>query len=205
MAVTISEPQGRLVVDWEGYLNLPSELTHYEIIDGEVKPLASPTLKHQELVAHMLRLMEPIVRAKRLGKLLMAPFDFVIRRTPIRTRQPDLFFLSQARFGDWAQLREQPRLEQAPDLAIEILSPSERYAEWKEKLQDYHSIRVPEVWAVDPERREIEVLVYDEGGYRTLGWFAGEQPVKSIALQEIELRPAQVFAVLDEIEPQQSV
>jgi len=204
MAITVSEPQQRLIVDWEGYLNLPSELTHYEIIDGEVKPLASPTLKHQELVEQFMIKLSPIVRLKRLGRLLSAPFDFVVRREPVRTRQPDLFFLSRERFGDWEALREQPRLEVPPDLAIEILSPSDRYLEWKEKLQDYHSIRVPEVWAVDPERREIEVLVYDEGGYRTLGWFSGEQPVRSTVLKEIELKPAEVFQVLDE-EPEQAV
>jgi len=49
MAITTAQPTtGRLVVDWEGYLNLPDDLTHYEIIDGEVIPLASPTLKHQD-------------------------------------------------------------------------------------------------------------------------------------------------------------
>jgi Uma2 family endonuclease len=48
MAITATQPTTeRLVVDWEGYLNLPDDLTHYEIIDGEVIPLASPTLKHQ--------------------------------------------------------------------------------------------------------------------------------------------------------------
>jgi hypothetical protein len=48
MAITTAQPTtGRLVVDWEGYLNLPDDLTHYEIIDGEVIPLASPRLKHQ--------------------------------------------------------------------------------------------------------------------------------------------------------------
>jgi hypothetical protein len=48
MAITTAQPTtGRLVVDWEGYLNLPDDLTHYEIIDGEVIPLASPQLKHQ--------------------------------------------------------------------------------------------------------------------------------------------------------------
>ncbi|MCS6920230.1 MAG: Uma2 family endonuclease [Fimbriimonadales bacterium] len=205
MAITVSEPQGRLVVDWEGYLNLPSELTHYEIIDGEVKPLASPTFKHQLIVRQMILIAAPLVSAKRLGELLTAPYDVIVRREPVRTRQPDLMFLSRERFGAFTQLMDEPRLERAPDLVIEVLSPSDTYSVWADKLHDYHRIQVPEVWAVDPERREIEVLVYDEGGYRTLGWFSGEQPVKSIALKEIELRPAQVFAVLDEIEPQQSV
>ncbi|MCS7301400.1 MAG: Uma2 family endonuclease, partial [Fimbriimonadales bacterium] len=91
------------------------------------------------------------------------------------------------------------------DLVIEILSPSDRYAEWREKLRDYHAIGVPEVWVVDPDTREIEVLVHDAVSYRTLGWFAGEQSVQSTVLSALELKPAQVFAVLDELKPEQSV
>jgi Uma2 family endonuclease len=59
---------------------------------------------------------------------------------------------------------------------IELLSPSDTYQRWKEKLQDYHRLGVREVWAVDVEAGEIEVLVREESGYRSLGWFSGEQP-----------------------------
>jgi Uma2 family endonuclease len=201
MAITATQPTtGRLVVDWEGYLNLPDDLTHYEIIDGEVIPLASPTLKHQVILKRLLQQIDRFVLPKRLGELLTAPFDFVVRRAPVRTRQPDLFFLSRERLHDWAQLQEQPRLEFAPDLVIEILSPSETYTYWSEKLQDYYALGVPEVWLVDIDKRAIEVQVREAGGYRSLGWFAGEQMVPSQVLAGLELKPAEVFAVLDELE-----
>jgi Uma2 family endonuclease len=139
MAITATQPTtGRLVVDWEGYLNLPDDLTHYEIIDGEVIPLASPTLKHQMVSRELFKRLDALTTARKLGQILYAPFDFVVRRAPVRTRQPDLFFLSRERLHDWAQLQEQPRLEFAPDLVIEILSPSETYTYWSEKLQDYY-------------------------------------------------------------------
>jgi Uma2 family endonuclease len=201
MAITATQPTtGRLVVDWEGYLNLPDDLTHYEIIDGEVIPLASPTLKHQVILKRLLQQIDRFVLPKRLGELLTAPFDFVIRRAPVRTRQPDLFFLSRDRLQDWAQLQEQPRLEFAPDLVIEILSPSETYTYWSEKLQDYFALGVPEVWLVDVDKRAIEVQVREAWGYRSLGWFSGEQAVPSQVLAGLELKPAEVFAVLDELE-----
>jgi Uma2 family endonuclease len=200
MAITATQlTTGRLVVDWEGYLNLPDDLTHYEIIDGEVIPLASPTLKHQVILKRLLQQIDRFVLPKRLGELLTAPFDFVVRRAPVRTRQPDLFFLSRDRLQDWAQLQEQPRLEFAPDLVIEILSPSETYTYWSEKLQDYFVLGVPEVWLVDIDKRAIEVQVREAGGYRSLGWFAGEQMVPSQVLAGLELKPAEVFAVLDEL------
>jgi Uma2 family endonuclease len=200
MAITTAQPTtGRLVVDWEGYLNLPDDLTHYEIIDGEVIPLASPTLKHQVILKRLLQQIDRFVLPKRLGELLTAPFDFVVRRAPVRTRQPDLFFLSRERLQDWAQLQEQPRLEFAPDLVIEILSPSDTYTYWSEKLQDYYVLGVPEVWLVDVDKRAIEVQVREANGYRSLGWFAGEQMVPSQVLAGLELKPAEVFAVLDEL------
>jgi Uma2 family endonuclease len=201
MAITATQPTtGRLVVDWEGYLNLPDDLTHYEIIDGEVIPLAGPRLKHQAVSQELFKRLDIFASVKRLGKLFYAPFDFVIRRAPVRTRQPDLFFLSRERLHDWAHLQEQPRLEFAPDLVIEILSPSDTYTYWSEKLQDYFTLGVPEVWLVDVDKRAIEVQVREAGGYRSLGWFSGEQAVASQVLAGLELKPAEVFAVLDELE-----
>jgi Uma2 family endonuclease len=200
MAITTAQPTtGRLVVDWEGYLNLPDDLTHYEIIDGEVIPLASPTIKHQIVSRELFRRLDTQITAKRLGEILYVPLDFVIRRAPVRTRQPDLFFLSRERLHDWAHLQEQPRLEFAPDLVIEILSPSDTYTYWSEKLQDYFTLGVPEVWLVDVDKRAIEVQVREANGYRSLGWFAGEQMVPSQVLAGLELKPAEVFAVLDEL------
>jgi Uma2 family endonuclease len=200
MAITTAQPTTeRLIVDWEGYLSLPDDLTHYEIIDGEVIPLASPTLKHQMVSRELFKRLDALTTARKLGQILYAPFDFVVRRAPVRTRQPDLFFLSRERLHDWAQLQEQPRLEFAPDLVIEILSPSETYTYWSEKLQDYFALGVPEVWLVDIDKRAIEVQVREAGGYRSLGWFAGEEMVPSQVLAGLELKPAEVFAVLDEL------
>ena len=187
-------------MDWEGYLNLPDDLTHYEIIDGEVIPLASPTFRHQIVAQQILLTVVPAARARRLGEMLIAPYDVVVQREPLRTRQPDLMFFSRQRFSDFSSLLRQPRTEQSPDLVIEILSPSETYTYWSEKLQDYFALGVPEVWLVDVDKRAIEVQVREAGGYRSLGRFAGEQAVPSQVLAGLELKPAEVFAVLDELE-----
>ncbi|MCS7273083.1 MAG: Uma2 family endonuclease [Fimbriimonadales bacterium] len=202
MATATQAQQIPSVVDWEGYLNLPSELTSYEIIDGELRPLPTPTFKHQLIVRQFVLVVAPQLNAKQLGELITAPYDVVIRRQPLRTRQPDLMFLSRARFGNFAQIADAPRIEQPPDLAVEVLSPSDTFVKWLEKLWDYHALGVPEVWAVDIERRSIEVLVREESGYRWAGSYAGEQLVQSTVLKDIELKPADVFKVLDELEPQ---
>ncbi|MEN3000739.1 MAG: Uma2 family endonuclease [Armatimonadota bacterium] len=188
---TAAQPVKHRVVSWEEYLNLP--LTRYEIIDGEVIKLPTPTLKHQRIVMRLSLKIGEFVAGKRSGELFPAPFDFVIQRQPLRTRQPDLFYLSYERAGDLDSLIEQSRLEIAPDLVIEVLSPSDTYSAWRDKLRDYHALGVPEVWVVDIEKREIEVLVHEERSYRSLGWFTGEEAVLSTVLPELHLKPKEIF------------
>jgi Uma2 family endonuclease len=198
MAITAPHEQGTKRLDWEAYLRWEDDLMHYEIIDGEVHPLPTPILKHQLVQARLSDRIRAYLNSHRLGELLAAPFDFVVRREPLRTRQPDLFFLSSARESEWRDRLSEPRLETAPDLVIELLSPSDTYQRWKEKLQDYHQLGVREVWAVDVEAGEIEVLVREESGYRSLGWFSGEQPVPTQVLAGLVLTPAEVFAGVQE-------
>jgi Uma2 family endonuclease len=198
MAITAPHEQGTKRLDWEAYLRWQDDLMHYEIIDGEVHLLPTPILKHQLVQAKLMDRIRSYLNLNRLGELLAAPFDFVVRREPLRTRQPDLFLLSSARESEWRDRLSEPRLEIAPDLVIELLSPSDTYQRWKEKLQDYHQLGVREVWAVDVEAGEIEVLVREEGGYRSLGWFSGEQLVPTQVLTGLTLTPAEVFAGVQE-------
>jgi Uma2 family endonuclease len=198
MPVAAPRNQGLKRLDWEAYLRWEDDLTHYEIIDGEVHLLPTPILKHQLVQASLMDRIRGYLNLNRLGVLLAAPFDFVMRREPLRTRQPDLFFLSSARESEWRDRLSEPRLEIAPDLVIELLSPSDTYQRWKEKLQDYHQLGVREVWAVDVEAGEIEVLVREEAGYRSLGWFSGEQLVPTQVLTGLTLTPAEVFAGVQE-------
>jgi Uma2 family endonuclease len=198
MPIAAPREQGLRRLDWEAYLRWEDDLTHYEIIDGEVHLLPTPILKHQLVQAKLMDRIRSYLNLNRLGELLAAPFDFVVRREPLRTRQPDLFFLSSARESEWRDRLSEPRLEIAPDLVIELLSPSDTYQRWKEKLQDYHQLGVREVWAVDVEAGEIEVLVREEGGYRSLGWFSGEQLVPTQVLTGLTLTPAEVFTGVQE-------
>jgi len=187
----VAQPLKQKEISWDEYLSLP--LTRYEIIDGEVIELPTPTLKHQRTVMRLSLKIGDFLSGKQLGELFPAPYDFVIRRQPLRTRQPDLFYLSYQRAGDLNALMEQSRLEIAPDLVIEVLSPSDTYSAWRDKLHDYHALGVPEVWAVDIEKQEVEVLVREERSYCSLGWFAGDEPIQSKVLPELQLTPRAIF------------
>jgi len=184
--------QAQQRLSWEEYLQLDKE--RYEIIDGEVHEMATPTLKHQRLVTRLNRAIGNYVEAHRLGEVFTAPYDLVIRRSPLRTRQPDLFFFSAQQLAQNPHLLDEPRTEIAPELVIEVLSPSDSVSVWRDKLHDYHQIGVREVWAVDLQNEEIEVLVWEAWGYRTIGWFKGENPITSQVLSGLELKPQTLFS-----------
>jgi Uma2 family endonuclease len=178
-------------IGWDEYLQLP--LTHYEIIDGEVNTLPTPLFKHQQIVLELMIRLGAQVKREAKGYLVPAPFDVVIRRAPLRTRQPDLLFLSRERADQIPDLQNQPRIEIAPELVIEVLSPSDTASEWLEKLRDYHQIGVQEVWAVDPQSTSVEVLRWSEAGWQSVGVFTGDQPIRSAVLGETAVAPAMLF------------
>lgn len=178
-------------ITWDEYLNLP--YTHYEVIDGEVKELPSPGGEHQLTVGKLYFRLFRLLEAKGLGVLLLAPFDVVISRNPLRTRQPDLLFLSTERGGSLANVRRLQRLETAPDLVIEILSPNETTQQWLSKLRDYAQLGVREMWLVDPDSRTIEVIVIENGQWRSGVVFTGNEALQSLVLPDIELLPVDIF------------
>ncbi len=184
------------VINWEEYLRgEPKGLEFYEIEDGEVVAMVAPGGEHQWVLGALYRLLHDFVTAEGLGIVVVAPFDIVIQRDPVRVRQPDLFFLRKERGGTPEQFRQLKRLEIPPDLVVEILSPSEgeETERLERKLSDYHRIGVPEVWLVHPNEQAIEVLVRAEEGWRWHGLFFRREKVRSTVLSELPFTVGQIF------------
>lgn len=177
---------------WEQYLQTPESMERVEIEDGEVKPMASSTGRHQMVLGnlHVLLAGNPVVRAR--GTVLMAPFDVVISRHPLRMRQPDLLFISYQRVPA-EDLANMQRLETAPDLVVEILSPSDTFAHLARELGDYHLLGVQEAWLLDVEQNQVFVLSRAEQGWHWQGPVAGEQKIPSTVLTEVSLTAQAIF------------
>jgi Uma2 family endonuclease len=144
--------------------------------------MPAPTNDHQWVLLNLVLLFSEIVRGSGLGSLLMAPCDLLIRTKPkLRMRQPDLMVFSAARVSP-EELRRMRYGEVAPDLAVEIRSASEADAGWREKLADYASIGVAEVWRVHLEDRSVEILRLAEGRYERAGLYKEGEAVASVAL-----------------------
>ncbi len=181
---------------YEDYIALPPIYGRYDIIDGELIISPAPMLDHQWFIKSIVRLLDDFVVPRRLGIVLPAPVDVVVRRDPLRTRQPDVLFLSAQRGGMLSRrdLRGVERLEVPPDLVVEILSDSDRWAKLEGKLTDYRNISVTEAWIVDPEAETVRVLLLSPEGDTEIGVFGVAETVRSHVLPDLHLTVEDIFA-----------
>ena len=173
---------------YEEYLKTPEIKARYDIVDGVMTIAPTPTVAHQRILGQLLFQLHDFASERQLGEVLFAPVDVIISREPLRTRQPDLLFVSNERasiLGD--------QVEGPPDLVVEILSPSNTRSDLEAKLSDYATLGVSECWLVSPEARSVEVLGLTEGAWSRLGISGLGEQVRSQVLPELDLAVVQLF------------
>jgi len=148
------------ILTYEDYLALPEMMQRYEIIDGELIMPPAPLIGHQWRSIEISVSMKAYVTECQLGLVLYAPVDVMISQTPLRTRQPDVLFISFERLEQYGldDMEELPYLDIAPELVVEIVSPSESTRKVSDKLVDYRRIGVQECWLVRSTEGTIEVI-----------------------------------------------
>jgi Uma2 family endonuclease len=181
---------------YEQYLMFPETIQRYEIIDGDMTMPPAPSFEHQWITDSLVLKLRPFVQQHQLGVVVSAPVDVLIQREPLRTRQPDVLFLSSVRTGIRGRegLRELQILNIAPDLVIEVLSPSETRRDVADKLADYRGIGVQECWLVSPEAQSVEVLHLNKETEHRVGLFGIGDTVQSEVLPELQLTVEEIFA-----------
>ena len=161
---------------YEDYCQLPDD-KRYELIDGEFYEMApSPSAVHQWSSFALARLLADFVDRLALGVVYMAPFDVILSEND--TLQPDILFVKEER----QSIITHRACEGAPDLVVEVLSPSTSQRDLGIKRERYARFDVQEYWLVNPVARSIEVLVLREGVYFSLGVYAGEMSPESPVL-----------------------
>jgi Uma2 family endonuclease len=158
------------------YEALPDE-PRCELIFGRFYLSPSPSILHQTVLLLLSRLLDDVAMATG-GALFVAPLDVTLADHSVV--QPDLFYVAAVRRRI---LHE--RVEGAPDLVIEILSPGTARRDRGQKLALYAESGVREYWIVDALERQIELLV-NEGGRFVVALPEGDE-YRSRALPEIHL------------------
>ena len=172
---------------YEDLFDLPDNGRRYEIIGGELYEMPSPTSAHAGAIMNLIVLLAPVLT--RLGaRLFTAPLDvFFADADPV---QPDLLVLMPERLG----LVAKRGIEGAPDLVIEVLSPSNPEHDRITKRAVYARGGVREYWLVSPEAATIEVLALAEDGFRLHLRAGGDEAVTSTVLPELSFPASAVFA-----------
>ncbi len=134
----------------------PDDNLRREIIDGELFVTAAPRIRHQRAVASLTMLLGLYAR-EHGGEVFPAPTDVFFSDTSVV--EPDVLFV---RADNLSKLEER-FVRSAPDLVIEISSPSTRKLELVRKRELYERFEVPEYWYVDLEADLIQVYRLSEG------------------------------------------
>ena len=177
---------------YEDYLNTP-EGERYELLDGELVVAPSPKTIHQTLVMELSTVLNAFVKRLALGKVYAAPTDVVLwdggQRNVV---QPDVLFISAAREG----IITEANVQGAPDLVVEILSPSTQSRDRGYKRDLYARHGVGEYWLVDPDAKRIEILLLSAGDFEIGGNYGPEDTLISPTLHGFRLNLAEIFGAL---------
>ena len=139
-----------LKLTYEDYVSIPEDGRRHEIVDGEHVVSPAPTPSHQKVSRWIqYQLFERIERPG-LGQVIYAPID--VHLSQFDLAQPDLVVVMDAR----AAIVGAKKIDGAPDLVVEVLSPGTRHRDRGKKLRMYERNRVPEYWIVDPVARCVE-------------------------------------------------
>lgn len=175
-----------LKATYQDYCKLPDE-SRYELIEGELLMTPSPNRFHQEVAHRLNEAVSRYVSDRRLGKVYFAPLDVVLSDHDVV--QPDLLFVSHSR----KEILKDENIQGAPDLVIEITSPSSRERDRLIKKSLYARYRVQEYWLVDLEKRSIEILSLKEAEYGLAGIFFQEDLLSTPILPGLSLSVRTVF------------
>jgi Uma2 family endonuclease len=161
----------------------PEDGRRYELYDGEVYVVPSPLPLHQIVSARLHLALEEYTRVYG-GIVLYAPLDIVL--TDFDVVQPDLLLFTRDR-----QHLVNPRAvtRHAPDLAVEILSPTSAGNDRGRKLHLLAKHRVREYWLVDPQAVRIEVYRHTASGFGLASTAGAADRVRSLLLSQLALVP----------------
>jgi Uma2 family endonuclease len=135
-------------------LHMPGDQRR-ELVKGELRTMAPAGFEHGRVTMKLAKLLVIHVENNKLGIILGAETGFKLSKNPDTVRATDISFVAAARIPAGSHVRGY--WEGGPDLAVEVLSPSDSAEEVEEKIDDYLNAGTRLVWILSPRRRTIAV------------------------------------------------
>jgi Uma2 family endonuclease len=169
------------------YLEMPETNRPYELAYGVLREPPAPNWDHQIAVGRLFERLDAHVTRFGLGKIGLSPLDVILDAEKHLVLQPDLVFVSAERVGI---IREQ--IWGAPDLVVEVVSPSSRQYDREQKRAWYAQYGVRELWLVDPRETTVAIddLTTPAGSLVT---YTQTQILRSRVLPRLRLLTARAF------------
>jgi Uma2 family endonuclease len=139
-------------ITWQDVQQLPDDGNRYEAIEGELYVTPAPSLRHQTILVRLLSHLLTLLVEPGHGRVWPAPLGVWFPASDEGV-QPDIVFVSNERRGILAP----EGLRGAPDLVVEILSPTTARRDTGIKRTLYERHGVTEYWIVDPELEAVDV------------------------------------------------
>ena len=171
---------------YESYLKTPDD-ERYELLDGMLVMEPAPLTTHQYVLGNLHHAVRSFLDEHNLGEVYISPTDVVLSDTNVM--QPDLLFVSAER----AHIVTRENIQGAPELVVEVLSPSTAERDKTLKLDLYARHGVKEYWLVDPNAKTVMVLLLGERGFEAVGTYREGQILTSPTLAGFSLNLAGQF------------
>lgn len=171
---------------YEDYRNTPED-ERCELLDGELVMAPTPNIAHQRVCGRLGRRLAEFVEERDLGEVFRAPTDVLLSDTDVV--QPDILFISKGR----ADIITADNVQGAPDLVVEVLSPTTARRDWRDKLDLYSRHEVREFWLVDPQTEIVWVLLPNEGSLEVANIYGEGDTLASSILEGFTLDLNELF------------
>ncbi|HEX6244931.1 MAG TPA: Uma2 family endonuclease [Polyangiales bacterium] len=183
-----SQPATRVVLTYDDLRATPDDGRRYELLEGVLCVTPAPSTTHQRISRNLGFVLHRYVSERGLGEVLNAPIDVIL--DPTTVVQPDLVFVAGARRG----FISERGIEGAPDLVVEILSPSTAQRDRGIKQQLYAHFGVAHYWCVDPASSTLLELVLTGAAYAVRATHGlGTPPLRSALFPELPIDLTLVF------------
>jgi Uma2 family endonuclease len=133
---------------------LPEDGYIHEVVGGALVMSPKNNFEHGDICARLLTALSAFARARKLGAVLDSSTGFWMQNR--NCRAPDISFIAKARLREW---KRPPAafFQGAPDLAVEVLAPSNTKAEISERLADFFASGARLAWIIHPEEQFVEI------------------------------------------------
>jgi len=141
------------LITGEELLRMP-DTERCELVQGQIVNMSPTGWKHGRIEYLLARHLDDFVQDQHLGTVVVGEVGMYVARDPDTVRAADIVFISTEGLE---KASPDGYLDVSPDLVVEIMSPTNRWMDVRQKIEEYLAAGVGQVWIVEPENQSVQV------------------------------------------------